>query len=315
VATRVLAFPEDDEGSASSSGKKRGFLDLSFGAELLDFLEAGPKMRKWYGAPEKGTDVLDLSLKKEIAPNTDDLSVRAAESGSSTERDTVLVLDASGKLGEEVVLQLILKRTKVKALVGDREQACCAFGEYVSCVESSLDDRSSVRRLLEGVKSVVVTGSMGYDGGQRFMEACLASGVGQVVLMSSYAQSDGLLGKIFADREQIRLEDLEREKVVKESGVAFTIIRAGDLKDSSPGLQAKRALEVCRDDKGPGGRVEGMLSRTDFACATVASLDFEPRNLTVELSERVMEDSSVSGTSGSFLVELNSEEDWNLVFE
>lgn len=79
VATRVLAFPEDDEGSASSSGKKRGFLDLSFGAELLDFLEAGPKMRKWYGAPEKGTDVLDLSLKKEIAPNTDDRKSRPSD--------------------------------------------------------------------------------------------------------------------------------------------------------------------------------------------------------------------------------------------
>ena len=67
----------DDEKSCFDVS--RADFDLSFGAELLDFLEAGPKMRKWYGAPEKGTDVLDLSLKKEIAPNTDDRKSRPSD--------------------------------------------------------------------------------------------------------------------------------------------------------------------------------------------------------------------------------------------
>lgn len=62
---RLRANPDggEDAEESSSGGKGKPFFDLSVGDELLDFLEAGPKMRKWYGAPEKGTDTLDLTPK------------------------------------------------------------------------------------------------------------------------------------------------------------------------------------------------------------------------------------------------------------
>ncbi|QDZ18389.1 hypothetical protein HOP50_01g08940 [Chloropicon primus] len=308
---RISATPEDGDAGASGSEKKKGFLDLTFGEELLDFMEAGPKMRKWYGAPEKGTDVLDLSAKR---PETKEGGERLEgddSEGDDSERDAVLVVDANGKLGEEVVLQLILKRVKVKALVRSEEDASNSFGEYATCVESSLDDRTSLRRLLRGVKSLVVTGGMGFDKGERLMEACKSAGVEQVVLLSSYNNREGFLGGLFVSKEQSQLEDRERERIVAESGVPFSIIRAGDLADSSPSLQGGKLLEVSLGEKA-NRKLGGSLPRSELASASVACLAFGAKNLVVELAEGEGEGTPAADT---FLVDVNSDEDWSLVFE
>lgn len=248
---------------------------------------------------------------------SDDENGNGAGDEGSVARDAILVLDANTKIGEEVVLQLILKRLKVKALVSDAVQAAEAFGEYANCVESSLDDRSSLRRLLSGVKRVVVTGAMGYDKGERLMEACRSAKVEHVVLLSSFVQSEGLgatLSQIF-NKERANLEDGERERVVGAAGVPFTIVRAGDLRDSNfAGGGLSTSLVVTKREAeatgaAPGG---GNLSRADFALAAVACLSHPPRNLVLDLVETA--DGGAGGTgAGSFVVE--EEDDWVSVFE
>lgn len=247
---------------------------------------------------------------------SDDEDGNGAGDEGSVARDAILVLDANTKIGEEVVLQLILKRLKVKALVSDAVQAAEAFGEYANCVESSLDDRSSLRRLLSGVKSVVVTGAMGYDKGERLMEACRSAKVDHVVLLSSFVQSEGLgatLSQIF-NKERANLEDGERERVVGAAGVPFTIVRAGDLRDSNfAGGGLSTSLVVTkREAEAAGAAPGGNLSRADFALAAVACLSHPPRNLVLDLVET--EDGGAGGAgAGSFVVE--EEEDWVSVFE
>jgi len=39
--------------SSSSNNNKKKPGPLSFGERLLDYIEGGPKLRKWYGAPDQ----------------------------------------------------------------------------------------------------------------------------------------------------------------------------------------------------------------------------------------------------------------------
>ena len=250
----------------------------------------------------QGTDTLDLSIKRKSGETGE--SDFQGDGQGNVPKDTVLVLDAKSKLGEEVVLQMILKGIKVKTLVRKKEEAQVAFGQYVSCVESSLDDRASLRALLKGVKSVVVTGGMGFDKGQRLMEACKSQEVDQVVLMSSYVKRESFFEKILVKSEQSILEDEEREQMVATSGVPYTIVRGGVLEDS---LERSEAIKISRSGKLRGGSV----SRSDLAYASVACLDFKPQNTTIEL----VPNSSSSGPGDDSIVLVESEEDWKVALE
>eukprot|EP00198_Chlamydomonas_reinhardtii_P011840 XP_001701177.1 predicted protein [Chlamydomonas reinhardtii] len=81
--------------------------------------QAGPKLRKWYGAGERLTDggpEEEPEEPEEQAPTG----------------DAVLVTDADGGVGEQVVLQLILARQELKLLVKDVAAAKNAYGPYTT---------------------------------------------------------------------------------------------------------------------------------------------------------------------------------------
>lgn len=256
---------------------------------------------------------------------------KAGESRSA--KDTVLVLDAKSSLGEEVVLQLILKRVKVKALVNDEERASEAFGDYVTPVNSSIDDRTSIRRLLRGVKSVILVGNLGINRGALLMEACLSEGVEQVVLMSSCISRENFFAKLLVKQEQSILEDREREREVASSGVPYTIVRCGKLKDTMSVSMAAGSgrMAAIRVTKGEGSVSDSLqkttdeststlISRSSFAYAAVSCLQFNPQNNIVELSE--LEDkvgaqersAAYASTEGGKTFLVQSEEDWEAVF-
>ena len=75
----------------------------------MDYLQSGPKLRKWYGETEKLTG-------PRKRPRGDDQGRQGGddedggEGGEGGARDAVLVTDADSPLGELVVLQLVLAR-------------------------------------------------------------------------------------------------------------------------------------------------------------------------------------------------------------
>ncbi len=68
---------------------------------LVDYINGGPKLRKWYGEGELPTDGGTIVRNM---PEPEDISAE------DIEREAILVTDADSPTGEQVVLQLILAR-------------------------------------------------------------------------------------------------------------------------------------------------------------------------------------------------------------
>lgn len=167
------------------------------GDELLDFMYAGKKLRKWYGAegqvlprdgrqpgegPEAPQEEDEPAVREYVAVLDADTSPMAeqASSGPSPRLFSSgwrlprwgLLVSASVAVARavsnpprgaefgrcrvhpctlQVVLQLILNRTKIRALVKDAAAAKAAFGPYIEPVQASVCRAGLARTHLEGI--------------------------------------------------------------------------------------------------------------------------------------------------------------------
>jgi uncharacterized protein YbjT (DUF2867 family) len=171
-------------------------------------------------------------------------------------KDTILVLEGDkSPMAEQVLLQLILARSKVKALVRDQQTAQSGFGNYVECLGGSTADGALVRRACRGVKAVVLCGEVS----PSVLSLAVESGVSHVVLLSAVgAPPRGGFSLFGAGAEMALLENAKREELVKRSGMACTIIRIGKLIDTEGGVSE---LKIQAGEGSP----EGTISREDAA--------------------------------------------------
>ncbi|KAH8968553.1 hypothetical protein BDL97_03G133400 [Sphagnum fallax] len=129
---------EEDKPSSSSS--------MSFGDRLLDYIEGGPKLRKWYGAPDQFTrDGGDRDLREQ--ENNDAEPGEEEEEDDAGVRDAVLVTDAEGDTGQPV--------------------------------EGDVSDAASLRKALKGVRAVICPSKVG-----ALANKALVKGVEHIVLVS-----------------------------------------------------------------------------------------------------------------------------------
>ncbi|MFS8004507.1 hypothetical protein Hanom_Chr13g01226651 [Helianthus anomalus] len=103
----------------------------------------GPKLRKWYGAPDLYAD--DGSNLEEADKSSEEDEVR----------DAVLVTDGDNEIGQTIILSLIIKRIRVKALVKDKRAAMESFGTYVESISGDPKDSSFLKKSLKGVRAVI----------------------------------------------------------------------------------------------------------------------------------------------------------------
>ncbi|XP_040873183.1 uncharacterized protein [Glycine max] len=130
---------------------------LSFMEQILDYIEGGPKLRKWYGAP----DILEKDGTA-IEDDEDDYP-------EDEVRDAVLVTDGDSETGQMVILSLIVKKARVKTLVKDKRVALEAFGSYVE--EGFLSSVGS----LQGVQHVIVLSQLSVYGGKSGFQSMMKS--------------------------------------------------------------------------------------------------------------------------------------------
>ncbi|XP_066378791.1 sanguinarine reductase-like isoform X6 [Miscanthus floridulus] len=197
--------------------------EASFTDRILDYIEGGPKLRRWYGAP-------DLLPKDGGAEDEEDESQVDIEEP----RDAVLVTNGDSEM---VILALILKRARTKALVKDKRTTEEAFGTYVE------------------------------DG--FFSELTDLKGVQHIVLLSQlavYRNSGGLQAIMNSKLKKLAERD---EEVVLASGIPCTIIRTGSLQ-STPG--GERGFDFTE-----GIATKGRISKEDAATICVEALDSIPR--------------------------------------
>lgn len=101
-------------------------------------------MRKWYGAPE-------LLPKDGLAAGDED------DTEVEEDRNAVLVSDGDSEIGQMVILTLIVKRMRVKALVKDKRAAMEAFGNYVESIAGDTNDIAFLKKSLRGVRTIICT--------------------------------------------------------------------------------------------------------------------------------------------------------------
>ncbi|KAK1315379.1 hypothetical protein QJS10_CPA06g02474 [Acorus calamus] len=180
-------------------------------------------------------------------------------------RDAVLVTNGDSEIGQMVILSLIVKRTRIKALVKDKRAAVEAFGNYVEPIAGDISNKSFVTKALRGVRSIICPSNEGFLSDIGNMK-----GICHIVLLSqlaAYRGSRGLQALVNSKARNLAERD---EAVVIASGIPYTIIQAGLLKDTPGGKQG------CSFEE--GAAAEGSLSKEDAAFICVAALDVVPQN-------------------------------------
>ncbi|KAL6593691.1 hypothetical protein ACP70R_048592 [Stipagrostis hirtigluma subsp. patula] len=230
--------------------RAKGKGEASFTDRILDYIEGGPKLRRWYGAP-------DLLPKDGGAEDEDDeFGVRI---DIEEPRDAVLVTNGDSEIGQMVILALILKRARIKALVKDKRSTEEAFGTYVECMVGDMEDKSFTKKALRGVRSVICPDDDGF-----FSDLIDLKGVHHIVLLSQ--NSGGLQAIMNSKLKKLAERD---EEVVLTSGIPSTIIRTGSLQ-STPG--GERGFDFTE-----GVAAKGRISKEDAATISVEALDSVPQ--------------------------------------
>ncbi|KAK7255691.1 hypothetical protein RIF29_29110 [Crotalaria pallida] len=224
---------------------------LSFMDQILDYIEGGPKLRKWYGAP-------DLLPKDGTATedNEDDYP-------EDEVRDAVLVTDGDSEMGQMVILSLIVKRTRVKALVKDKRVALEAFGSYVESMAGDTGDNRFLKKALRGVRTVICPNE-GFISSVGSLQ-----GVQHVIFLSQlsvYSGNSGIQSLMKSNAKKLAEQD---ESVLKTSGIPYTVIRTGALQDTPGGKEGFNFDEGCA--------ASGSLSKEDAAFVCVAALQCVPQ--------------------------------------
>lgn len=197
-------------------------------------------------------------------------------------RPVVLVVGATGKTGGAAVEQLVAQgRWQVRALVRDPAKAP-AFPAGVEVVVGDLRNAESLAPALQGVRHVIsAAGSTGgewfgdnrpekvdYEGTRNLAAAAKAAGVQRVCLVSSMGVThpDHPLNKRLNNIFDWKLKG---EAALRASGVGYTIVRPGGLRDEPGGRQGVKVMQ------GDTLQQEGTIPRADVAAACVAALTLD----------------------------------------
>ncbi|CAN6478317.1 unnamed protein product [Victoria cruziana] len=259
-STRISFLGRRSSSTIPSFGSKRRTVVLcsskkkmSFADRILDYIEGGPKLRKWYGAgdelPRDGS-----------SPSEEDESAESDEV-----RDAILVMDGESEMGQMVILSLILKRVRIKAVVKDKRSAIDSFGSYVEPVHGDPTDKSWVKKATKGVRAIINPSSGGF-----LSEIGGVKGVQHIVLLSqlsAYKGSSGIQALMNSNAKKLAEKG---EEMVKATGIPYTIIRAGSLRDV-PGGELGFSFQE-------GSAEQGTLSKEDAATICVEALDVIPQD-------------------------------------
>ncbi|MCX5194408.1 NAD(P)H-binding protein [Streptomyces sp. NBC_00249] len=131
----------------------------------------------------------------------------------------ILVTGATGNIGRALLKEL---NAPVRALT--RDPARAAFPEGVEAVQGDLAEPATLKPALEGVRALFLVSRVGPDA--EIIEAARQAGVEHVVLVSS------ITAQTHPHLEPAR-ENLAVEQLLKESGMAWTILRPTQFASNS----------------------------------------------------------------------------------
>lgn len=176
-------------------------------------------------------------------------SHKGAAQSRATTRERILVAGATGRTGRFVVADLLQSGAVVRGLTRNPMRAQERFGSEAEWVSGDVRERTSLAPLFTGVDRVVSvlgaterTGSntpeaVEYRGTVNLIDQALEAGVKQVVIITSLSA-----GRVDEDPEiGKRFDGLvwknKAEHYLKDSGMPYTIVGPGGLRDYEGGTQ------------------------------------------------------------------------------
>ena len=190
----------------------------------------------------------------------------------------VLIVGANGKIGKMIVDKLHESdQHSVRAMVRKPEQANALDMKGVEACLTDLEGPiEAIQNALEGIDAVIFSagsgGKTGYDktlaidldGAVKVMDAAKEVGVDRFVMVSAMNSDD----RAAWDNEEMKPYNIAKyyaDRCLKQSGLTYTILRPGLLKDDP----ATGKIEVATNLPG------GAISREDVAEVAIASLSNE----------------------------------------
>ena len=190
--------------------------------------------------------------------------------------ETILVAGATGGTGQQIVGKLLNKGMPVRALVRNLDKAQALFPEEdFELVQGDTREPVTLPQAVAGARAVIcATGTrvpagenspehVDFEGVSNLVRAARNAAVARFILVSSTAVTQP--GHPMNNFGRVLDWKLEGERAVRESGLAYTIIRPGGLLDD-PGGQGAIVI-------GQGDTISGTISRSDLASCVVHALD------------------------------------------
>lgn len=198
-----------------------------------------------------------------------------ADSRARTE--TVLVAGATGGTGREVVRLALERGYAVRALVRDEARARALFGDRVTYVVADVRESARLPAAVAGVDYVIsALGSnsrrepdnkpelIDFGAVKALADSARAAGVRHFVLQSSMGVTDPdhMLNKIL---DNVLLWKKRGEDALRASGVPYTIVRPGGLREGAAG---EGGVTVMQGDP----KAIGQIARAEVATILVEAL-------------------------------------------
>lgn len=188
---------------------------------------------------------------------------------------TVLVVGATGSIGQLVVAEAIARGHTVRALVRDRAKGAQLLSADAELVVGDVTRPETLPEAAAGADAIVLTlGSFGTGAsspetvdyaGVRNVLTALDSARPRIALMTS-------IGATTRSSSYGHLLEWKRrsERLVRASGLTYTIVRPGWFDMNGPDEQ--RLVFLQGDRRRSGGPADGCVARTDIARVLVAAL-------------------------------------------
>jgi len=192
----------------------------------------------------------------------------------------ILVAGATGGVGEQIVRQLLAHGRSVRILVRDEAKATKLFADTgapgnLEIVVGDVRRPETLGPAFAGVSHVMcTTGSrapiggnapknVDYEGVSNLVDAAKGAGVTRFLLVSSMSVTKP--NHFLNAFGQVLTWKLRGENVLRASGLPYTIVRPGGLKDDPGGVLALHFDQ--------GDRIgTGMISRADVATVCLQAL-------------------------------------------
>ncbi|MBH2003360.1 MAG: SDR family oxidoreductase [Sphingobacteriia bacterium] len=159
----------------------------------------------------------------------------------------ILVTGATGQFGKTTIHALLNKNVpagSISALVRDLTKATDLKEKGIHLKTGDYDDATSLLSALRGVNKLLLVSGNDIPNRARqqrnVVEAAVAAGVTHIVYTSFLRRNETAGSPIAA----VAASHIETERIIKESGIPYTIMRNSLYADILPGFMGEKVLET-----------------------------------------------------------------------